>query len=593
MDAPSPKRRRTSPPNDGNSEATDAPRPSSQQSRTNRPSYASPTKTSMARFNPSILERRISVSPPKSPSPVRRILPIRSPAKPAPRPLPPPADEDEEEFDPFARRGLRRSTDAAAVQPPPEPDLPPSVDDPVTSTPPRGIHSSSSPSRRRTFKSKTKPSSPLKNPPVRPDTDMENAMASPSKRKLFATATQPSRLRQTTVLSDESDNVRNLPTFDENTHKRRELEALRTELATLRNDLQVTGRQNERIRALQKAGRTVSLSEEEDIQRILKRHYAPGGVDSCPTQSHLLAKAALNPMALLPFAKPAVSVLPSNEAEKDKARIKSHRPVPMTAEEELPFLRLFSPFEVLGAMSMAPTAADQPSQQFYTVHLRSRRAPGLFAAKMELTIDVHQLRITSLDVPTLEPSAKSELGAFLKKICTGQCNRSMQRNVGIASWAMGEWVRVAEQRAQFWCQLQAELGSAEAILEMNQKLRTPKPRKRRDGEQDGEEDTKMTPSHVDLLLYMGKQAIDVQIPPPGGSSPSVASVRFQWRIDFEWSGEAHSKVAVLLGAPGKWRQADGKGALGKVPKLFEELVEGGEQPRVAVRKVVSLLVGES
>lgn len=39
-------------------------------------------------------------------------------------------------------------------------------------------------------------------------------------------------------------------------------------------------------------------------------------------------------------------------------------------------------------------------------------------------------------------------------------------------------------------------------------------------------------------------------------------------------------------------QTDRKGALGKLPSLFETLVEGGEEPKVAVRKVVALLAGD-
>lgn len=38
--------------------------------------------------------------------------------------------------------------------------------------------------------------------------------------------------------------------------------------------------------------------------------------------------------------------------------------------------------------------------------------------------------------------------------------------------------------------------------------------------------------------------------------------------------------------------ADGKGALGKIPSLFRNLVEGGEESILATRKVVALAVGE-
>ncbi|KAK7223412.1 hypothetical protein V2G26_011415 [Clonostachys chloroleuca] len=80
MEGSSPKRRRTSPRLSGPSSPTrDAPTEGLGSSpRRQRPSFASPTRSSMARFNPEILERRLSQSPPKRP-PVSRNSPLRQP----------------------------------------------------------------------------------------------------------------------------------------------------------------------------------------------------------------------------------------------------------------------------------------------------------------------------------------------------------------------------------------------------------------------------------------------------------------------------------------------------------------------------------
>jgi hypothetical protein len=40
------------------------------------------------------------------------------------------------------------------------------------------------------------------------------------------------------------------------------------------------------------------------------------------------------------------------------------------------------------------------------------------------------------------------------------------------------------------------------------------------------------------------------------------------------------------------RKADQRGVLGKLPKLFEDLVEGGQDPSLAVKTIVALVVGE-
>lgn len=446
--------------------------------------------------------------------------------------------------------------------------------------------------------------SPLKQPPLRPGD--ENILAkSPSKSNR---PTRSSRLGQTTALAESTNNIRRLPTSDSNIEKKKERDALRAQLATLKKDLEVTSRQNERIRAMQRTGRMIPLGDEKETMQIIQRHLLPSEADPGPTQSHLLMKAALNPMALVPYGKPAASAIPPEEDEVDISNIKSHHPVPMTAKEELPFLELFTPFSASSTLVVLPQAPDEAFKQLFTIQLRSRHCPGLFGAKLEATVDATSLSVLSLKIAALEPSAKYELGGFLEKICTGDCNRSMQRNVGIVTWAMSEWLRVAEQRAHLWVQLDAELGTKDGLLESSAHVRS---RKGKHGKDEGNDEHATSPmAKSQLLRHMGRQSFDVQIPSDDGSAP--ASLRLSWKIEFDWSGEAKSNVTVMAGVPGKceyrlsaqWvfltptnafagHDADSKGALGKIPSLFEDLVDGGEESVLAMRKVVALIVGEA
>ncbi|KAL6852313.1 hypothetical protein ACO1O0_006856 [Amphichorda felina] len=539
--------------------------------------------------------------------------PRRSPAKPSPRPLPPPGPDGEDDYNPFIGRTLRRSPETGVrVPPPPEPQLPPSVDDPISSTPPRGIHSSSPSRNKGKNKTKTtKTGSPLKQPPARPG-DNENEIVNPLPRKLFGDkGAPPSSLRNGTVLAETTNNVRKIAAFDANTEKRKERDALRDQLAKLKRDLEVTARQNDRIRAMQKSGRTVPLADESEIMEIIRRQLLPQHWDSQPTQTQMLAKAALDPMAIVPFGKPAASAVPTDADEEEIADIKSHNPIPMTAEEELPFLQLFAPFSASSSLTVLPRIGEEPLLQLFTIQLRSRNSPGLFGAKLEVTVESTKLSIVSLKIAALEPAAKPELGAFLERICTGDCNRSMQRNVGIVSWAMAEWLRVAEQRARFWSQLHRDTASKELLLETSKHARTRKGKRAKDGQEKETQEAKEGPiKSQELLRFMGEQSFDLRVPSIHGSTPP-SSLRLSWKIEFDWSGEAQSKVAVMVGVPGKCEynyepcfsstfiadineghQTDRKGALGKLPSLFQNLVEAGEEPKVAVRKVVALLVGE-
>ncbi|KAF4122181.1 hypothetical protein GMORB2_7774 [Geosmithia morbida] len=536
-----------------------------------------------------------------------------SPARQNPRPLPPPAPEGDDEFNPFAGRTLRRSPRTGVNIPlPPEPELPPSANDPVSSTPPRGIHTSSSPSRR---KSRNRPGttmagSPLKQPPSYPGPDpepTEETNATP--RKLFGGAAPskaqppPSRLSGA-ILAETTDNVRRLPARSTDTVRMRERDALRQELAQLRRDLDVTTRQNERIRAIQTSGRRVGLTDEDEVADIIRRHLSTDGDDaSQPTQqsSRLLAKAALDPMAIVGFGKAtATSAVPTDTDGIDISDIKSHHPVIMTAEEELPFLQLFTPFDITPSLTTLPRARDQPLRQLFSIQLRSRHCPGLFSARVDVVVDAIKMSIQKLDVAALEPAARPELAAFLDRICNGtDCNRSMQRNVGIVAWAMAEWLRVAERRARFWAQLRQDTRSTKRLLDLGRTVRARRPAKRtrdgdsvdREGSNAAESSSTGPVSRQDLLHFMDHQSFDLEIPAAHGQA-DPSSLRLTWTITFDWTGEAQSKVAVMVGVPGKWHRADTRGAFGRLPSLFENLVEGGEEPSVAVRKVIALLVGE-
>lgn len=370
-------------------------------------------------------------------------------------------------------------------------------------------------------------------------------------RKLFGDkGASPSRLRHETVLAETTNNVRRIAAFDANSGKRKERDALRDELAKLKRDLDVTTRHNDRIRAMQKSGRKVPLADEKEIIEIIRRQLLPQDTDSQPTQTQLLAKAALDPMAIVPFGKPAASAVPTDAEEVDMSDIKSHHPVIMTAEEELPFLQVFTPFSATSSLTVLPRTGDEALRQLFSIQLRSRQSPGLFGAKLEVTVESTKLSIVSLNIAALEPAAKPELGAFLDRICTGDCNRSMQRNVGIVTWAMAEWLRVAEQRARFWSQLHRETASKELLLETSRNARTRRAKRGKNGQEEDQEVSAGPMKSQDLFRFMGDQSFDLQVPPMQGSGlPS--SLRLSWKIQFDWSGEAQSKVGVMVGVPGK------------------------------------------
>ena len=585
MDGRSPKRRRVSAENNVSSSAADPDTPSR---RPRRPSYASPTRASMSRHNPQILERRqqaaqptyrrggILAPPDASRAPAERVAAsepgeeeddgdaedlvepqtaaagptsraslqpgsTRSP-RPNPRPLPPRGPEEEEESLPFVPR-TRTSprTGVMSRRQAQEPELPPARSDPVSSTPPKGIHSS--PSRWR-GKSRTPKSSPLKQRPMRAGEET----GSPTRRTALSESTQAPRQPalnprdENAQLDTTADPARKVSTQDP--VKLKERQELTSELKQLQSDLALAQRENTRILRMQTSGQTLSFDYDKELLDLLRRCLAPGDILAQPPQSQQLVMAALNPSSFLPFSKPSNAPATNKELEK-LSKIKSHHPVVMSTQEELPYLQLFNPFEVTSSIANLPPTAQQAHRQRRLLNLRSRHTPSLFHSRIEMIVNPMTLSIFELNVSALEPAARHELGPFVDKICNGRCNRSMQRNVGILAWAMGEWHRIAIKRAGAWARLEKQLDTKEALIESVTRLR----RKRRRDEAEGQAaQPRIKISGADLARLVGKQTFDVTMDTDDANS---GQLRLEWKIGFDWTGEAESKLSVLVGVPGK------------------------------------------
>ncbi|KAK4187422.1 hypothetical protein QBC35DRAFT_384889 [Podospora australis] len=553
-------------------------------------------------------------------SPARRLNARRAVTRPNPRPLPPPAPEDEE-INPFARRGLRRSPVPGMLPDVliPEPELPPTPErpDPVVSTPPSGIHNTPSkrPKRNRALAEKIKSSSPLKHPPMRPTEPSTQIDITPTE------VTQPSKKNQTPPPpppAPSTAELRGIKPVDPDEDKKKLRDSLLAEIAELERDLDVASKENERIRQAHLSKRPAAPpSNNNTILDVLRRHVLPPEKALAPDPTADWLASALNPIAFLPFGKGSLSDLalptlfPPADTKKDKPII-THDPIPMTAEEALPYLQVFTPLTFTSHIYPLPRESeDKPLLQKHFI-TASSAAPnkGLFTARLEMTVNTKTMAISSLAVPKLDPSAAAELSPFIAKVTERDDpipSSGLHNNISILTWSMGEWLRVSVERAKVWRTLEQEVSDKTRLSEMAKKLRETRKssRKRKrpkrpnndDDQSDEEDEDPQGDSNEkyeasDLLPYMGRTCMDLDIPLLSSPGDETSALRVQWKIEFDWTGEARSDLGVLVGMPGKWHQHDERGRLSDIPKLFDELIQGGEDPLTAVRTVVSLLAGE-
>ncbi|KAI0877365.1 hypothetical protein GGS24DRAFT_487903 [Hypoxylon argillaceum] len=679
METSAPKRRKTSPttsvPVNESNEPASSDSSTRRSSRRSRPSFASPTKASLARSNPDILRRRPSsrggqsteqlpvpaaseLGSPTSDhgdesdlvtaqlqdesetgrlqgdtgtverpaSPARRVggvwamNPRRTPTKPSPRPLPPPSADEEELINPFKGRRLRRSP-PPGVMPrvePEEPELPPTptqkgLSDPASViTSPAGIHNTPSkrPRRSRILAARMN-SSPLKQPPLRPpelglETVEEAGRPRVARDPL---RDEPRRKRR----RRKSHPARQVEEADPLADKKALRDELLAEVAQLEDDLKVAARENERLYQLQGSSRHAAdlpdVEEQSRLLDVLRRHALPPEKEAPPDPMQDWLEAAMNPIAFLPFGRADAAALPpfilpgSEEAKKEDAELPppaSHHPVPMTAAEELPYLQVFTPLTFTSTVTTIqdPQDAQAPLLQRHAISVASS-PPGLFMATIDMLVDTKTLAVAALSVPRLEPAAVAELGPFLETMRRGGENSALTRNVGVVAWAMGEWVRVATRRARFWYAVERELGRSARLLRCTEKMRKgarKKGRGRAVDDRDGEEASERgkPPSKADVIALLGRTSLDLDLSAAAGGEDEeeALTARILWRVEFDWTGEARSKIALLMRAPARWHASDEKQSLAGLPAMFDKLVQEKNDPLEAVKIIAALVVGD-
>lgn len=622
--------------------------------RNRRPSFVSPTKASLARSNPDVLERRNASRPPRkdeaqaaskpgsqesngsisemltaqlegeSETKRRRladedsrnslarheqssIRPQRAngattarphrttPAKSSPRPLPPRSDREEELLGPFKGRALRRSPvpGTMTLADPGEPELPPTPTEKGISslaeahTPSSGIHNTPSkrPRRHKGLAEKIR-SSPLKHPPLRPPTDLaddeqdgytssqaRNRGAGKSPKK-FANGI---RARDGESRPSRPEAARRIKEVDPLAPKKALRDSLLDEIQALRADLDIAMRGNEQLRqarSSQDQSEDLISIDQDAVLGLLNRRVLSKETQTPPNPdpSHPLLEVALEPALFLPFGKlrninEVLDSLNDRAAEdEEQSPPVSHEPVPMTLEQEQPFLQMFLPLSFSSTTRVMRQDSLDSSEPLLHHHCitASSNPPGFFSAKIDMLVNTKTLSVVELDVPRLEPAAIYELGPFIDQITRSEKGNPkstvLRRNISVLAWAMSDWTRVAMRRARLWCSIENELGSWDGVMLCASRIRNG--RKGRavsqssEGGEGDEEIWKGDPpgksqgsGTARLLYHLGRTNYDLQIRPPGEAE--VPDLQLSWRIGFDWTGEAQSQIGVLVHTPPK------------------------------------------
>jgi hypothetical protein len=424
-------------------------------------------------------------------------------------------------------------------------ELPPTpmqlgIPDPVTTTPPTGIHDISG-SRARKNKdrgqklksSSLKPHLPRALEAIKeaePEPPVESLPEKPPRRKSarFSILEDPYAAKKITR------------------------DALLNEFHQLQADIALANKETKRLRLHYESKRSApsALSSTDELLSLLVRSTAP---EKPPERNRTPNSVFKSIGSFLPFSSRRKRVSRSLPALEKP--IPSH--LPIAIDNPLPYFQAFSPLTYTSNITLLPSEAQasesssnlpfQEAQPISQLHIiTASHSSGLFTARLSMIVDSSLLSISSVSIERLPPSAENELGVFLREKSSKE--GVLTKDIGLICWAMSRWVEVSVLRARFWCAIEHELGTAEARAES---LPRKKKRKRQRG---GIEDDDLLPldgheeaskkqkwTRRQLLPHMGRTAMEL--------TNNKVELRIEWRIKFDWTGEVDSSITASVRLP--------------------------------------------
>ncbi|KAH7345935.1 hypothetical protein BKA66DRAFT_576811 [Pyrenochaeta sp. MPI-SDFR-AT-0127] len=556
MDEPARKRRRTNSPEEHERQSSPLRKPP------RRPSFASPTKASLARNYPNLLR---PTSAGEGPRPISRSEVLASGKQARAFVL---GEKDvQERFDqeigedsnrttsrpkrysPTAQNVTPRTRKVVGQRNAPvlvgaadneEPDLP-------TTPSQRGLEKPDGPRRGVLF------SSPSKRPPRMKGT-VKRSPPRPTASQIQTESLNPTTDNGSNEIQDQRTAEETQPPEPEVQKRRQERVRLQREIEEL--DAQVSRCTEEISKELQRApGQALRPTERDELNDFINK------ISDADTKDEKPASISSLLCSFLPFS--ALSVPPPRPKVVGKS-IPSHRPVEL--KDPLPYLEMFTTFKFSTRLSLPRGKVPRSSTRVHQMHTIDIEGPQkLLTAQTSIILDAFASEVIEMHIVHLSSWAERELGTFLR-------SRAKEKDMGNACWAIDSYWEIAKKRAQYWqkCEtsfLRLVTGHASVDTEnISAQIKSAQHISRKD-----------------LRRHLGRDTLVLQ--------DEHVLLKIKWRISFDWTGEAESEITVEHAVPQVWQDADTTSSLRKIPETFASLLRS-KGAFEATRIMVALLFAQ-
>lgn len=181
---------------------------------------------------------------------------------------------------------------------------------------------------------------------------------------------------------------------------------------------------------------------------------------------------------------------------------------------------------------------------------------------MSIDIDCLSNKVIDMNILRLSPWAERELGTFMRA-------KARENDLGNACWALDSFWDLAAKRAHYWHRCEKAFtkfisGRTDAPTEDMSAV-------------NGKSSILW---RKDLSRHLGRDLLIVQ--------DKHVLLKINWRIAFDWTGEAESVIDAECAVPAVWKETDAGDTFSKVPETFQSLLHA-KGAFEATRIMVALL----
>lgn len=251
-----------------------------------------------------------------------------------------------------------------------------------------------------------------------------------------------------------------------------------------------------------------------------------------------------------------------------------------------------------GIVTATEDSVETPSSD--DPHLRRKEITfnlpqKLLEVKVQVTVDLTTSKTADITLSSISPWAASELGTWLRKPVDN-------RDLAAVRDAIHSYWELSEVRAKCWLQCEQTFGN---LLTDSASLDTHDATKSKNTTSNRPKGRRKTPNLTSPSTLSHSEPPPTNPPPPiprqalhhhlGRSSllfsQAPISLLISWRLAFDVNGKLESHVSAYTSFPGSWVQAEGGSELARVGEAFDGLLRSGRGVFEAVGVVVGAVFG--